>query len=154
MARSTGVRGEAQPSAVTLGRAIDRAMKQSPIGKQTALADALDLDQTTVSKMITGKIDVTVIRIAEIEQLCGLPRGQILAWAGFVAPVVEFPDADTVIEMEGRISKRQRDAAAEAARRVAQARAEPAMAARTGADRTAASRRRRVAGVEEGQDEP
>lgn len=85
MPRSTGRSSKAHPSAVTLGQAINRAMKQSPIGKQTVLADALGLDQTAISKMIRGKTAVTVERVAEIEDLCEVPRGQILMWAGYVS---------------------------------------------------------------------
>lgn len=60
-------------------------MKGSELRTQENLAAALDLDQTTVSKWIRGKTAVTLNRLAEIEQLCGLNPGQILVWAGVIS---------------------------------------------------------------------
>jgi DNA-binding transcriptional regulator YdaS (Cro superfamily) len=83
MARPTP-REDRSPSAETLGRAIKRAMKSSTIRTQVALAEALGVDQTLISRMVTGKVSVTVERVREIEDVCGLPRGQVLRWAGYV----------------------------------------------------------------------
>lgn len=94
MPRSTGRHRSSDASRVTLGQAIDRAMKQSDYGRQVALADALGIDQTTLSKIITGKVGVTVERVAEIEDLCGVPRGQILVWSGYVVPAALTPSSD------------------------------------------------------------
>lgn len=70
---------------MAVGIAIERAMKQSSYGKQIPLADALGIDQTSLSKMINGKVAVTIERVAEIERLCHLPQGQILVWAGCIS---------------------------------------------------------------------
>lgn len=72
------------PNNVTLGRAIERAMQASPLRTQTGLADAIDLDQKTVSRIINGVTPVTVERLARIAHVCGVPMIQILADAGFV----------------------------------------------------------------------
>lgn len=126
MPRSTGRSDKAHPSAVTLGQAINRAMKQSPIGKQTVLADALGIDQTSVSKMIRGKVAVTVERVAEIEDLCEIPRGQILMWAGFVSNEAVIEDYlappsrndDRVIDLLEALERSVNEAKRERTRRV------------------------------------
>lgn len=92
MPRSTEERVVPEAARV-LGTAIRRAYTNAPhIKKQTVLGDLLGTDQTTVSKYCNGQIAVTVERVHEIEQLCGLPRGQILAWGGALDPGLLGPE--------------------------------------------------------------
>lgn len=113
MARSTHLQLVAEPSRVTLGRAVELAMHDAPhIRTQEGLAAALEIDQTTVSKWIRGKVSLSVERVAEIEELCELPRGQILAWAGYVSPDVVVTlnfDDDIEARVERMIRERPAD---------------------------------------------
>lgn len=84
-----------EPSAVTLGMAVRRARKQSSAPTQVTFADALGVDQTTVSKWERGEVALTVEQVRAIEDLCRLPHGQVLAWAGYVIQTVNF---DSIIE--------------------------------------------------------
>lgn len=69
---------------------------------QEDLAEALKIDQTTVSKMTRGVIKVTVERVRVIEDLCGLHRGQILRWSGYVGA------DDELDRLEAEIVRRER----------------------------------------------
>lgn len=84
MPRSTHLQLVSSPSPMTLGAAIAKAVRDSDVRTQENLADRLGIDQTTVSKWIRGKVAVAVDRVREIEDECGLPRGQILRWSGYV----------------------------------------------------------------------
>jgi transcriptional regulator with XRE-family HTH domain len=103
MARSKRPDVAASSARLAVGQAIRRAMEQSDLRNQEALADALGIDQTAVSRMITGKTSVTVERVAEIERACGLPLGQILRWAGYVDDGTALPAA-----AQGAAGSRQR----------------------------------------------
>lgn len=78
-------------------------MKQSALRTQVNLADALEVDQRTISRMINGKVPVTVERVAQIERLCQLPAGQILRWAGYVADT-STPEVLSPNERDARVS--------------------------------------------------
>lgn len=117
-------RSEVVPHAsrVSLGRAVERALKASEVQTQENLADLLQVHQTTVSKIISGKRSMTVERVAEIERLCGLPSGQILFWAGFVdAEILLAPHHGSDFEIAARsgaeLSPSDQKAVATAAKR-------------------------------------
>jgi DNA-binding transcriptional regulator YdaS (Cro superfamily) len=84
MPRSTHLHLVSSPSPMTLGAAIAKAMHESIYRVEDDLAPLLGVSQSTVSRMITGHSPVTVERVRQIEDLCGLPRGEILRWAGYV----------------------------------------------------------------------
>lgn len=85
MPRSTGRSHSSSSVTVSVGNAIAEAMSQSSThGTQETLADALGVDQKTVSRWLRGVSRVTHEHIIEIEDLYKLRRGQILFWAGLV----------------------------------------------------------------------
>lgn len=70
-----------------LGAAVRRAMAEATdprLRTQVPLADALGVDQTTVSRWVRGSREPQLHRIVQLEDVCGLPRGQVLLWAGLV----------------------------------------------------------------------
>lgn len=76
MPRSTGRGKPRSPTPVTLGHAIEDAMHNAElVGTQERLAVMIGVDQTTVSKWIRGTVNITVARIADIEDACRLPAG-------------------------------------------------------------------------------
>jgi transcriptional regulator with XRE-family HTH domain len=81
MARS---RRAAEPSPATLGAAIRRARKDESGWTQVDLADALGVDQATVSKWERGENSPDLVTLVRLEGVLQLPRGQVLRWAGFV----------------------------------------------------------------------
>lgn len=85
MPRSTGRGKPRSPTPVTLGHAIEDAMHNAElVGTQERLAVMIGVDQTTVSKWIRGTVNITVARIADIEDACRLPRGQLYVNSGYV----------------------------------------------------------------------
>lgn len=84
MARSTRLSVVSSPSRMSLGKAIEEAIRRSPLSTQEVLALELGVDQTTISKYVRGAVAVSVERISQIEDVCGEPRGSILVRAGYV----------------------------------------------------------------------
>lgn len=93
MAHSEGV-GEA----MTIGDAIRIALEGRL--KQRELADALGIDQGTVSRWVTGKATPTVEDVVRIEDACNRPRGFVLRAAGYISDGTTVLDA---IEADHRL---------------------------------------------------
>lgn len=55
-----------------------------------AIADALDVRQSTVSRWVNGERSVPVEKMPEVDQLCGQPLGHVLRLAGYVKNGVDL----------------------------------------------------------------
>lgn len=81
--------GQADSRLMSLGRAIKDALDQRP---QSWLGEQLGVDPAQVSRIISGKLEVTTERLADIERALGVTPGTIFRAAGYVA------DNPTVID--------------------------------------------------------
>lgn len=78
---------------VLIGAAIKDALGDR---SQAWLGEQLDLDPSVVSRIISGRIaELTVDRVAEIEQVLGVTAGTLLRAGGYVADQVTVADAIT-----------------------------------------------------------
>lgn len=72
---------------------------------QEALAKAVGVDQTTISRWMRGETRPTLERLATLEEAAGRPRGFVLRAAGFIDDAVSARDAldlDEVLTPENR----------------------------------------------------
>lgn len=60
---------------------------------QAELADAVGVDQPTVSKWVKGSRRPSLEELSRIERACRVPLGFVLRAAGFVADTLTVPDA-------------------------------------------------------------
>lgn len=94
-----------------LGDAIAAAI--SGVTTQRAVAQAIGVNDSTVTRWIQGVIEPTLDDIAAVERLTNRPRGWILHAAGYVANVTSVLEA---IEMDSRLDGPSRRALADAYR--------------------------------------
>lgn len=94
----------ARPSVERLTAALRDACDDAGL-KQEAIAEALGVHQTTVSKWLLGKTQPPLEHLWVIEEMCGLPRGRLLHIAGFVEPddgVEAAIATDTVLDEDSK----------------------------------------------------
>lgn len=86
-----GTSSPADSGLVLLGKAIKRELGTR---SQRWLADRIGVDPSVMTRIINGQMkDLTVDRVAAIEDALDVPRGSLLRAAGYVAPTVSAEDA-------------------------------------------------------------
>jgi transcriptional regulator with XRE-family HTH domain len=88
-----------------LAAAIRHTYEQAGV-TQVQLAVAVGATQGMVSRWARGEVMPDLDTIAEIEQVCGMPRGYILRLAGYVDEVTDVPSA---VRADPALSAVQRD---------------------------------------------
>jgi transcriptional regulator with XRE-family HTH domain len=93
------------PQTRDLATAIRQTYEQAHI-TQVQLATAIGATQGMVSRWARGEVAPDLDTIAAIESCCGVPRGQVLRLAGYVA---EVTDVQSAVRADPALSPVQRD---------------------------------------------
>lgn len=89
---------------VAVRQAVRAAYEQANL-KQKDVAERLTIDQTTVSKWVTGERVISWQEMLRLEEACGLPPGWVLRRAGIIRDAATTEDAiaiDTALDARGR----------------------------------------------------
>jgi transcriptional regulator with XRE-family HTH domain len=89
---------------VAVGQAVKACLKGAGL-TQAALADALGMQQPTISYNISGRNMPSLQFLAAVEEVCGRPRGWCLIHAGLVDQPLT---TESIILVDPRLTDEQR----------------------------------------------
>lgn len=97
----------ARPAYERVGNAFTTAYKQAGL-RQEDIADALDIDQATVSRWARGLQRIDLDYFPRLDELLGQPTGYLLRLSGYVAASAADATPEQLIRADTRITEDDR----------------------------------------------